>query len=782
MSQQKQWIGKQGQALLAASRRARCTGLSGASKIAHVSLAFLNKHKKSIALTLTTLAAAGIVYGAGKVCRAFADAEDEENDQALADEPRGARAADAAAVPVAAPVEGEASPVPDVGAGEEISGVDSVIGRAIELAEDRPEEVAGSKKPVQVLVETVVFSTALNELNEAIAQYNERVKSFKKAFIYSAPTLAGACILHDSRSKHKAWLGALGGALGFASDVAGIANNIFDMPVEYIMRLAAHIPSPAILNPLRALKLKVNEKWGNVESIIRDHEMTQENLDKQMKDVFTITEVSTLTRLRNYIDRLSNGKERSQDKQKEKDEVINYIDPARELVMFIRDINVECYKDHAQRKLPRGIFMLGKPGTGKTYAAGYIEQETGCKVFYMPGSQIKSKWVAEGAQNVRELYMKAAAHARQSGRPAIVFIDEADVVMEDREKGGGDGNDKVLREILTQFLALLDGPDTKENVLVVCATNSPLTSMDPAILRRFTHVVRLKLPAPATCMKVLADAISKYPQVEWAALPEDWLTSFAMQAYTRGFAQANLYAFIRLAVDYAVNEKREGIERAFLEETDENALQGGVGRNALYKAMAEAEEAGMLQLRVEARHLERAFLMIAKKVPLRNADDAEDEEEDDDRDLPEGAEDAAPAAQAGVNAPAAAAMPDVHPAAQNPHAHARGFGCPAPQMALGHMFEQFVHVTQDHPELLQGFLAASRAVPVAQPAAAVGRQSGQRHHGIEQLAAPINPVTAAVAVPVAAPMPHPIAAVTRQDLDKLYDSAPSFVPRGVGNK
>jgi len=140
-------------------------------------------------------------------------------------------------------------------------------------------------------------------------------------------------------------------------------------------------------------------------------------------------------------------------------------------------------------RIPKGVLLIGSPGTGKTLLAKAVAGEADVPFFHMSGSEFVEMFVGVGASRVRDLFQKAKQNA-----PAIVFVDELDAVGRHRGAGLGGGHDE-REQTLNQILVEMDGFATDEGVIVIAATNRP-DVLDPALLRpgRFDRHVTLDLP------------------------------------------------------------------------------------------------------------------------------------------------------------------------------------------------------------------------------------------------------------------------------------------------
>ncbi len=230
-----------------------------------------------------------------------------------------------------------------------------------------------------------------------------------------------------------------------------------------------------------------------------------------------------------------------------------------EIVDFLK--NPKKFLDIGAR-IPKGILLMGAPGTGKTLLARAVAGEAGVAFFSMSGSEFVEMFVGVGASRVRDLFKIAKATA-----PAIIFIDEIDAVGRVRGSGMGGGNDE-REQTLNQILVEMDGFEPNEKVIVMAATNRP-DVLDPALLRpgRFDRRVTIDLPDRADRLAILEVHARNKPFAEDVALE-------VIAERTPGFSGADLHSLMNEGAIIAARENRTKIGQFDLIRSIEKVMLG----------------------------------------------------------------------------------------------------------------------------------------------------------------------------------------------------------------
>ena len=230
-----------------------------------------------------------------------------------------------------------------------------------------------------------------------------------------------------------------------------------------------------------------------------------------------------------------------------------------EIVDFLK--NPKKFLDIGAR-IPKGILLMGAPGTGKTLLARAVAGEAGVAFFSISGSEFVEMFVGVGASRVRDLFMLAKKNS-----PAIIFVDEIDAVGRVRGVGAGGGNDE-REQTLNQILVEMDGFEPNEKVIVMAATNRP-DVLDPALLRpgRFDRRVTLDLPDRKDREEILNVHSTKKPFAEDVNLK-------VIAERTPGFSGADLYSLMNEGAILAARENRTKVSQYDLIRSIEKVMMG----------------------------------------------------------------------------------------------------------------------------------------------------------------------------------------------------------------
>jgi cell division protease FtsH len=213
-------------------------------------------------------------------------------------------------------------------------------------------------------------------------------------------------------------------------------------------------------------------------------------------------------------------------------------------------------------RIPKGVLMVGAPGTGKTLMAKAVSGEAGVPFFSISGSEFVEMFVGVGASRVRDLFDQAKRNA-----PCLIFIDEIDAVGRQRGAGLGGSHDE-REQTLNQMLVEMDGFDTNTNIIMIAATNRP-DILDPALMRpgRFDRRVMMDRPD----MKGREDILNVHAKGK-PLEPEVDLGSIARG--TPGFVGADLENLINEAAILAARQNKKSISQSDLNEAIERVIMG----------------------------------------------------------------------------------------------------------------------------------------------------------------------------------------------------------------
>ncbi len=244
----------------------------------------------------------------------------------------------------------------------------------------------------------------------------------------------------------------------------------------------------------------------------------------------------------------------------------------QELVEFLRD---PAKFQRLGGKIPRGVLMVGSPGTGKTLLAKAIAGEAKVPFFSISGSDFVEMFVGVGASRVRDMFDQAKKHA-----PCILFIDEIDAVGRSRGAGVGGGHDE-REQTLNQLLVEMDGFDANDGIIVIAATNRP-DVLDPALLRpgRFDRQVTVPLPDVRGREHVLKVHMRPVP------VGEDVDPSVIARG-TPGFSGADLANLVNEAALFAARANKRVVGMEEFEKAKDKILMGAERRSMV---MSEKEK------------------------------------------------------------------------------------------------------------------------------------------------------------------------------------------------
>ena len=261
-----------------------------------------------------------------------------------------------------------------------------------------------------------------------------------------------------------------------------------------------------------------------------------------------------------------------------------------ELVEFLRD---PSRFQKLGGRIPRGVLMVGSPGTGKTLLAKSIAGEAKVPFFSISGSDFVEMFVGVGAARVRDMFEQAKKHS-----PCIIFIDEIDAVGRQRGAGLGGGNDE-REQTLNQLLVEMDGFEPTAGVIVIAATNRP-DVLDPALLRpgRFDRQVVVPLPDIRGREQILLVHMRKVP------LSQDVKADIIARG-TPGFSGADLANLVNEAALFAARSNKRVVDMDDFERAKDKIMMGAERRSIV---MPEEE-------RKNTAYHESGHAVVARMLP-----------------------------------------------------------------------------------------------------------------------------------------------------------------------
>jgi cell division protease FtsH len=265
-------------------------------------------------------------------------------------------------------------------------------------------------------------------------------------------------------------------------------------------------------------------------------------------------------------------------------------DELQEIIAFLRDPKKFT---KLGGRIPKGVLLIGAPGTGKTLLARAIAGEADVPFFNISGSDFVEMFVGVGASRVRDLFLQGKRNA-----PCIIFIDEIDAVGRHRGAGLGGGHDE-REQTLNQLLVEMDGFESNEGVILIAATNRP-DVLDPALLRpgRFDRQVVVPVPDVKGREEILSVHSKQTP------LADDVNLAILARG-TPGFTGADLKNLVNEAALLAARLEKERVEMVDLEQAKDKVLMG-VERKSMIIPLEER--------RITAYH-EAGHTLVAKMIP-----------------------------------------------------------------------------------------------------------------------------------------------------------------------
>jgi cell division protease FtsH len=265
-------------------------------------------------------------------------------------------------------------------------------------------------------------------------------------------------------------------------------------------------------------------------------------------------------------------------------------DELEEIIQFLKDPKKFT---KLGGRIPKGVLLMGSPGTGKTLLARAIAGEAGVPFFSISGSDFVEMFVGVGASRVRDLFEQGKKHA-----PCIIFIDEIDAVGRHRGAGLGGGHDE-REQTLNQLLVEMDGFESNEGVILIAATNRP-DVLDPALLRPGRFDRRIVVPRPDVKGR---EGILKVHTKKTPLAPEVDLDSIARG--TPGFSGADLENLVNEAALLAARKNKERLDNHDFEFAKDKVMMGSERRSMI---ISEKDK------RITAWH-EAGHALVARLVP-----------------------------------------------------------------------------------------------------------------------------------------------------------------------
>ena len=284
------------------------------------------------------------------------------------------------------------------------------------------------------------------------------------------------------------------------------------------------------------------------------------------KSIQSFSKVSSLHGINN-----SKAKLYKNDSKIKMDDVVG-ISSSKEQIVDIIDMikNPDIYKNMGV-KIPKGLLLSGKPGTGKTRISKAIANETGVNFYYISGADFNCTFVGVGTARLQDMYKTARENA-----PSIIFIDEIDAIGKQRNsKTGHEERENTLNALLVE----MDGFEEHDNVLLIGATNKE-DMLDKALTRpgRFDRIINFELPSKSERVNILNYYLGKIP-LDCKDKLEDYSDKLAL--YSRGYSAAELSNICNEASIYAIKCNRTTVDWECLEYALDYVLLGPINKSMI---------------------------------------------------------------------------------------------------------------------------------------------------------------------------------------------------------
>lgn len=342
------------------------------------------------------------------------------------------------------------------------------------------------------------FQTALIQLVHATSYYDAVVHKFREGLAFFIPAYTSLRATQALRNRHFTWPIALTEGLGAGAGLLPLMPLVCSYPVDGLVHIVSHIPSPCIVNRFRKGRLQKEEAWQNLKSIIKHKKYTVETITQKISESHLQLEPEMVDAIKSYAFTSCKKEETEIWVSSVPQEIQAVIDQANNPAIF------------GNIPLPKGILLLGGPGTGKTRNAHYIGKEIGGYFQKYSATQFFTKWVGEGEKILRDAYGEARAEAERTGKTAVIFIDEVEQIVKKRDfSGQQQGYVQAGNSLLTELFVQID---ESPKVITICASNMPEDKFDGAFKRRMDHIITLRVPTEDEAFRLLTHEAEKYPQ------------------------------------------------------------------------------------------------------------------------------------------------------------------------------------------------------------------------------------------------------------------------------